>query len=116
MRRARRKSPYVKAVMFMLCVIVAGVACISILPTVEAFFGVSSKTAAWIETSLSVAWLIIGGIGILMIRCPNCGRSVFKVNGLLYAPWPAARCRKCDTDLVNGKAGAPRTGSPPARG
>jgi endogenous inhibitor of DNA gyrase (YacG/DUF329 family) len=40
----------------------------------------------------------------MTIKCPKCGRSVFKINDCFFAPWPRKKCSNCDTDLVAGTA------------
>jgi len=49
---------------------------------------------------LAALWLLVGGIGSLILACPNCGKSLF-MRGFISVPWPAKICGKCGHDLTN---------------
>ncbi|WP_157080984.1 hypothetical protein [Novosphingobium naphthalenivorans] len=101
MSKNRRNSPYVKACLFMLCSILCGIVAISLVPMVLADLGLSPDAAGWVEASLGATWVLVGGIGAFAIRCPMCGRSLFKRRWSIHVPWPAERCSKCNYDLTN---------------
>ncbi|KQM60015.1 hypothetical protein ASE65_09895 [Sphingomonas sp. Leaf16] len=69
------------------------------IPFVLMTVGLRADWTAVVLIPLGIAWVLIGGIRSLLIRCPRCGKSVF-MRGLISVPWPAKRCSRCRTDLT----------------
>ncbi|WP_144096499.1 hypothetical protein [Croceicoccus sediminis] len=53
----------------------------------------------WIVMPLLVVWVVLFGIRSLLIRCPNCGKSIFR-RGIWSVFWPEKTCSRCGTDLT----------------
>ncbi len=34
------------------------------------------------------------------IKCPECGRSVFKLNSIIETSWPRRKCSRCGLDFT----------------
>jgi uncharacterized membrane protein YccF (DUF307 family) len=47
-----------------------------------------------------------GLVLLLVLTCPNCGRSLFKRGNLRAFPWPVKVCSKCGYDLTKANKGA----------
>ena len=65
------------------------------VPMVASYFGLNPFAFMF---PLMGLWLIIGGLGTFVIRCPNCGKSLF-MHGWISTPWPEKVCSKCNTNL-----------------
>lgn len=63
-------------------------------------FDWSSDNVMFFVMPLALAWFLVGAIGIFLIACPNCGRSVFIRRLGFGVPWPARTCSKCGRDLT----------------
>jgi hypothetical protein len=80
------RSIFAKACLFQMAAVVAAMAIV-----------VAAPDGA--ELPLMLIWLVVAGVGSLLVRCPRCAKSLF-MKGMLSVPWPAANCRRCGTDLT----------------
>jgi ribosomal protein S27AE len=96
----RRLSSYALGKRFMLAVLTAMFLIMWIIPLGLSAIGMPTDwTTHWIVLPLGMLWVLAGGIGSFLIRCPNCGKSLF-MRGMFSVPWPERHCSKCGEDLT----------------
>ncbi|MFN3388581.1 MAG: hypothetical protein ACK40O_06575 [Allosphingosinicella sp.] len=70
-----------------------------LLATASIFIAILAAAPDRAEGPLMITWVAVAGLGSLAFRCPRCGKNLF-MKGIMSVPWPAARCRRCGTDLT----------------
>lgn len=66
-------------------------------------FGTTVLNGAGIEPYMGVfvaGFVLVFGVIALLIRCPNCGKSVFIRSGGIVLPWPETSCSRCGAKLT----------------
>ena len=91
---AQSNSPYARGRRHFYTMLAALPLLVWVIPTLLVSLGAS------FEASGMVVFLTLPlGLWALLIRCPQCGKSVF-MRGIWSMPWPARRCSKCGNDLT----------------
>lgn len=99
-------SLYLRARRYMFCMIIAMPLIMWCAPVLLTSMGASSRSIPMFEMAFAALWLLVGGIGSLLLSCPKCGKLLF-MRGFMSVPWPAKTCRKCGLDLTSHNGANP---------
>lgn len=93
-------SIYAKARRHILCMLFAMPLVVWVFPATVGWLGVSDQMFDGVMGGLIILWVVIGGGGCMLIRCPECGKSLFMSSFFISKVWPEDRCSRCGKDLT----------------